>query len=200
MEHTIFKPVSICVQLVLIISVLLGALTAEARPRRQGRGGSCPMRVDCSRNNDVMKCMTCNAFREAGNQSMAGQIEVNRTVLARVNSGSYPNNICAVIYQRAQFSWTASPRTCTTPSAWKRAQDAVRGALKAGSNGILHFYANYVRPRWARTCRIEKIIGAHIFCNPTRTVSRYAKKYQRPRVAARRPNRPQNGGGAHATR
>jgi len=45
-----------------------------------------------------LECMTLNIYREANNQSMAGQIAVARVVLNRVQDRRYPGTTCDVIY------------------------------------------------------------------------------------------------------
>ncbi len=129
-----------------------------------------------------MKCLTCNAYREAGND--ASIVEVNRTVLARAESGKFPSSICAVIYQRAQFSWTVSPSTCTTPAAWNKAKKAAEEAVKKGSNKKLNFYANYIYPSWARNCSGKQRVGTHIFCNVGNANVANTRWRQEPAVVA----------------
>ena len=140
------------------------------------------MSVDCARTNDTMKCLTCNAFREAGND--ASIVEVNRTVIARAESGKFPTSLCSVVYQRSQFSWTTSPQTCTTQAAWAKARKAAEQALKKGSNKKMNFYANYIYPSWARNCGGKQKVGTHIFCNVGNANVANSKWRQEPAVVA----------------
>ena len=48
---------------------------------------------------DELYCMTLNIYREANNQSVAGQIAVARVVLNRVQDRRYPAAVCDVIYE-----------------------------------------------------------------------------------------------------
>ena len=48
---------------------------------------------------DELYCMTLNIYREAHNQSLAGQIAVARVVLNRVQDRRYPAKVCDVIYE-----------------------------------------------------------------------------------------------------
>jgi len=117
----------------------------------------------CGRTNDPMQCLTCNAYNEAGND--ASIVEVNRTVLARAESGAFPRKICDVIWQRRQFSWTHLGPKCIPRSHMNKVRRAVEEAVKKGSNKKLSFYANYIYPAWARNCSGKKQVGTHIFCN-----------------------------------
>jgi len=47
---------------------------------------------------EELECMTLNIYREANNQSMAGQIAVARVVINRVQDRRYPGSPCGVIY------------------------------------------------------------------------------------------------------
>ncbi|MGH1469487.1 MAG: cell wall hydrolase, partial [Bdellovibrionales bacterium] len=51
-------------------------------------------------------CMVCNCFFEARGQNFDEQVMVNRAVLSRVLSPAHPNNVCGVVHQKSQFSWT----------------------------------------------------------------------------------------------
>ncbi|MBX3022344.1 MAG: cell wall hydrolase [Bdellovibrionales bacterium] len=80
-------------------------------------------------------------------------IRVSRVVLTRAKSGLYPRNACSVIFQKAQFSWTANRRAaCVSDKSWTQAKKAAEVALQSGPSGKLYFHAAYVRPRWARFC------------------------------------------------
>ena len=48
---------------------------------------------------EELYCMTLNIYREAHNQSIAGQIAVARVVLNRVQDRRYPAQVCDVIYE-----------------------------------------------------------------------------------------------------
>lgn len=48
---------------------------------------------------DEVECMSLNIYREANNQSIAGQIAVARVVMNRVMDRRYPADTCSVIYE-----------------------------------------------------------------------------------------------------
>lgn len=112
-----------------------------------------------------LQCLSDTVYYEARNQPFEGQVAVAEVVLNRVKSPYYPNNICDVVYQPYQFSWTLynhekpelKPYTVATVAA-------IRATL--GSNrtmGSTHYHATYIQPKWAaveeKTIKIED----HIF-------------------------------------
>ncbi len=63
--------------------------------------------VSCSSNSGkAAECLVCNCANEAMGEDREGRININRTVLRRVQGVDYPNTICSVIWQKSQFSWT----------------------------------------------------------------------------------------------
>ena len=48
---------------------------------------------------EELECLALNIYREANNQSIAGQIAVGRVVMNRVLDRRYPADTCAVIYE-----------------------------------------------------------------------------------------------------
>lgn len=66
-----------------------------------------PSTFSCTgKNKNNMQCMVCNCFFEVRGQNFDEQVMVHRTVLSRVISPAHPNNVCGVVHQKSQFSWT----------------------------------------------------------------------------------------------
>jgi spore germination cell wall hydrolase CwlJ-like protein len=70
---------------------------------------------------DSIKCLSDNAFFEARGTSRLDMQAVTEVVINRSNSRKYPRNICKVIWQPKQFSWTNQ--------GYSKAQDKLRRAL-----------------------------------------------------------------------
>lgn len=133
-----------------------------------------------------LDCMAKNLYFEAGNQkSDKAMIAVGYTVINRVNSKQYPNNVCGVVYQgrktasgnyvrnKCQFSWVCDGKR-DVPSnkhverkAWVRAQRIALAVLtKKAKNPIgkaTMYHANYVSPYWASAFVKVAKIESHIF-------------------------------------
>ena len=80
------------------------------------------------------------------------------------------SQLCQVVFAPAQFSWTLSPiRTVWSQqqmvSAKQIAINLVQGVRvrSLDSQSILHYHANYVRPRWGNKNNIVAVAGPHIF-------------------------------------
>jgi spore germination cell wall hydrolase CwlJ-like protein len=122
------------------------------------------------------KCLANAIYFEARGESLRGQAAVAQVVLNRVRNPTYPSTICGVVYQnqhlknRCQFSFACDGKrdVITSPKIYKTAQD-IAMAVTAGKIFLpevassTHYYAQYVKPRWARSMEKMKKIGLHIF-------------------------------------
>jgi len=148
----------------------------RARPA-SGRGYTAP-KLDLTSMpavpTDPVECLTQAIYYEARNESEDGQAAVAEVVLNRADSGRYPGDICAVVYQRnsrtCQFTFTCDGSIGRYPvnmTAWARAERIAR-EVYAGKPTLLprssvNYHANYVRPRWSSRLERVRRIGAHIF-------------------------------------
>jgi len=122
------------------------------------------------------KCLAEAIYFEARGEPELGQAAVAQVVLNRVRAPSYPDTICDVVYQnkswrnRCQFSFACDGQADKVRSErhWRMAQriakDVTEGRIWLEDVGdSTHYYANYVRPRWARKMIKMDTIGAHLF-------------------------------------
>jgi len=132
-----------------------------------------------------IECLAMNAYFEARDEPVAGQIGVTQVVLNRVESNLFPNSVCEVVYQsvegrdgqplrnRCQFSWYCDGRS-DIPRNWKAytsiykvvsdvARDRASGEGNDITKGSLFYHADYVNPRWNRRMDKEVQLGRHIF-------------------------------------
>lgn len=132
-----------------------------------GRGRSY-LGQSCERDNDPYLCMMCNCMREAGDEPLEGKKLVGLVVKTRVQSAKWANDICGVIYEPHQFSWTmesrglrALPREMS--QSMRECEAATDATINAPGNGMDHYHADYVNPTWASTCQRVTKVGRHIF-------------------------------------
>lgn len=100
-------------------------------------------------------------YCEAGAESYEGQLAVGAVVINRVLSGSYPDTVVGVVYQKSQFTPASSGRLelalsadKATSSCYKAADEAMAGMSNVGS--CVYFRMN--------TPSISgKVIGCHVF-------------------------------------
>ena len=115
-------------------------------------------------------CLANAVYFEARGESLEGQLAVAEVVMNRARSGRYPTTWCAVVTQRAQFSFVRSgiiPAADRNSGAWRRAvaiaRIAQRGTTRMLAPNVLWYHANYVAPAWGRRLSRSSVIGAHIF-------------------------------------
>lgn len=115
-------------------------------------------------------CLASAIYYEARGESLEGQLAVAQVVLNRAGNSRWPRELCKVIYQRGQFSFTFDGRP-DVPAArnphWRRAEAvAVIAAAEAWgdiTDSALFFHAHYVKPHWRQTRQQTRQIGRHIF-------------------------------------
>lgn len=56
-----------------------------------------------------IKCLADTAYMEARGEGSRAMALVQDVVLNRVDDSRWPSSVCAVVYQRKQFSWTSKP-------------------------------------------------------------------------------------------
>lgn len=115
-----------------------------------------------------MNCLAGAVYFEAKGETLAGQLAVGRVIVARAESGRFPDSYCGVVYQPSQFSFVrghAMPTINRDSQAWRNAvaiaQIAEDGSWKSKAEGALFFHAAHVSPHWRRV-RVAQIDN-HIF-------------------------------------
>lgn len=118
------------------------------------------------------ECLARNVFFEAGIESHEGKIAVAQATLNRVQHPTrWKSDVCAVVYQKAQFSWTLQKKKRQekpTGELWVKTLKAVaaieNGVRIKGLETATFYHTDWIRqPKWA--CDSKKImqVGQHIF-------------------------------------
>jgi len=119
-------------------------------------------------------CLAMNMFYEARNESTLGQLMVAEVTLNRVESNRYPDNVCDVVWQRKQFSWTHDGKSDNPDrlsyldrQVWESIQDlawdVITGTADVPSTGATMYHADYVSPYWINGYNEVAVVGTHIF-------------------------------------
>ena len=116
-------------------------------------------------------CLAQNMYFESRGESQVGQEFVAWVTLNRVMDPEFPNDICSVVWQGSQFSWTHDGKsdTPTDPAAWAQAQAIAEETLLAygvdrdPTEGATYFHAHHVNPPWAQKFERVVRIDSHIF-------------------------------------
>lgn len=124
------------------------------------------------------ECLTRNIFFEAGVEDTLGKIAVAHVTLNRLQTGKWGNNICNVVYSKAQFSWTKVEKRAWIKLKgrnWEESKHVARKVLDFGYrvkplNKALFYHADYVDPYWRDRSKKVAQIGRHIFYTGTRKI------------------------------
>jgi spore germination cell wall hydrolase CwlJ-like protein len=116
-------------------------------------------------------CLAQNMYFESRGESQVGQEFVAWVTLNRVMDPKFPKDICSVVWQDQQFSWTHDGKsdTPTDPAAWAQAQAIAEETLLAYgvdrnlTEGATYFHAHHVNPPWAQKFERVVQIDGHIF-------------------------------------
>lgn len=135
----------------------------------------------------ILDCMQRNIYFEAGDQDMAGKEAVAQVVFKRIavtNTKTFPKDVCGVVYQRKQFSWTwlrshtPTLHNSLERTAWEESQEAalkaLRGQVELTTGDATHYYSKKAMknpPYWVTANnRFQYIttIGDHVFYRDTK--------------------------------
>jgi spore germination cell wall hydrolase CwlJ-like protein len=121
---------------------------------------------------DDLECLAMNIYHEARNESIKGQKAVAWVTINRVNDDRYPDEICEVVWQHKQFSWTMDGLDDVPKNrdAWNKSLRIAKLVIKEYENrvkdpteGAIMFHAHYVNPYWATEYAMVGNIDSHIF-------------------------------------
>lgn len=108
-------------------------------------------------------CLAKNVYHEARGEPYAGQLAVAYTTLNRVKHKAFSNTICAVVFEKGQFSWT-SDNNKTKQKVPKKYYQLARLAIskhKRVKFKALYFHNTSINPKWKHK-KLAKI-GNHVF-------------------------------------
>jgi len=123
---------------------------------------------------DRVTCLAQNMWFEARGSSVDDQLAVAHVVLNRVADARYPDDVCEVVWQPKQFSWTHDGHSDRIRFAnpidrrvWKElvqvSMAAMAGRLPDPTGGATHYHADYVNPAWAGRMDLLIRIDDHLY-------------------------------------
>lgn len=110
-----------------------------------------------------VSCLAKNIYHEARGEPYAGQLAVAYTTLNRVEHKAFSNTICAVVFEKGQFSWT-SDKNKVKQKVPKKYYQLARLAIskhKRAKFKALYFHNTSINPKWKHK-KLAKI-GNHVF-------------------------------------
>jgi len=120
-------------------------------------------------------CLALNIFFEGRGEDLMGKVAIAEVTMNRVESPKHPNNICAVVWDKKQFSWTHDGKhddptrfkAKVDRIAWRDsqliAQMVIDNEINLDVKGATHYHADYVEPYWAKHHTMLFKLGTHIF-------------------------------------
>ena len=128
---------------------------------------------------DPETCLALNIYHESRSEAPIGQMAVGLVTLNRVVDRGFPNEVCKVVWQHRQFSWTHDGKSDQPKEKlhWKKAQELAKrlyttyfefvddygGAMDYTDGAIFYYNPSLVDPVWRRDVHIIKTIGNHTF-------------------------------------
>lgn len=140
-----------------------------------------PQVITMSERERQLECLTKNIYFEAAHEPFEGKVAVAQVTMNRVNDHQFPNDVCAVVYEKnvfmsrvvCQFSWFCEPNHKTkaiNKEAYKESQAVAKKVLLEnfrlpGLENALFYHADYVHRSKLGKMSLEKNvkIGRHIF-------------------------------------
>ena len=122
-----------------------------------------------------LDCLTEAVYYEAASEPAQGQRAVAQVVLNRVRHPSFPNSVCAVVYQGSerrtgcQFTFTCDGSLRRPPARglWSQArqvaESALSGRVESSVGMATHYHTDWVFPYWAANLKKITKVGTHIF-------------------------------------
>lgn len=115
-----------------------------------------------------INCLAKNIYFEARGETSTGMAAVGQVTRNRVNSGSYPDSYCRVIYQKDQFSWTRhKPKVDYSDKSWQQAKVIAAYTYYVGwpydlVENATHFHSGK-SAEWTKKLHKVKSLGNHKF-------------------------------------
>lgn len=128
------------------------------------------------------QCLIANIWFESRGESEKGMQAVAAVTHNRVDSKIYPDTICAVVFQKKQFSWVHQKSYDAILDilqgnlvefnkkdkqryqlAVKIAQRNRKHFLAVLPKSVLHYHSAKVKPEWSKRKRMHARIGSHLF-------------------------------------
>jgi spore germination cell wall hydrolase CwlJ-like protein len=117
------------------------------------------------------ECLAKNVYHEAGVEPLAGKIAVAQVTLNRTKSDRWSSDVCKVVMQKAQFSWTLQKKKLAEKPKGKLWEDSVKAVEKfeqgvrvAGVEKAHFYHTDYIKtPKWADKSQKVAVVGQHIF-------------------------------------
>ena len=119
-------------------------------------------------------CLATAIFFEARGEPLEGKLAVAQVVLNRVESPRWENDICGVVFEGSQFSFTHDGKSDNiyryknvlekraATRAVEIAEAVLSGEVSLGVTST-HYHTIHINPYWTEVYELDGRIGNHIF-------------------------------------
>lgn len=122
----------------------------------------------------AMMCLAIAVFFEARNQEIDGMYAVAQVIENRVESEKFPDDVCEVVFQEKQFSFTHDGKSDNPVKydshydriMWDVSKEVAKDVLREDPflfETSTHYHATYVKPKWASKLTLDGKVNDHIF-------------------------------------
>jgi spore germination cell wall hydrolase CwlJ-like protein len=116
-------------------------------------------------------CLAKNIYFESRGESTLGKVAVAFVVLNRVKQSEWPSDICRVIFQENQFSWTSTDYLNeeidleAMTDSWLVASAVLspESAINDPTYGATYFHSHHTRPEFLKNKILTRVIEGHKF-------------------------------------
>lgn len=169
-------------ELIVAVMLFLVSGTHHAPPIQEGATDQTANKVtDSKREFNItkreIKCIEKNLWHESRGETIYGMMAVAKTTLNRARMEGWPPDVCKVVYQPKQFSWTSKSKknqqiklkNSIDRQSYSLVQLATQLSITAEMmqidfmNGATYYHTTSVNPAWGRKMEVVGIIGDHIF-------------------------------------
>lgn len=124
-----------------------------------------------------ISCLEANVWHESRGEGLLGMMAVAKTTLNRARSEGWPPDVCKVVHQARQYSWTSLPKrkqkiklkNSIDRQSYSLVQLATQLAISSDyvgydyMQGADHYHATSVNPSWNKKMEVVMVIGNHKF-------------------------------------
>lgn len=115
-------------------------------------------------------CLAMNIYFEARSEDLMGQMAVAEVTLNRVKDKRWPDDVCGVVWQNKQFSWTHDGKSdkmyhhTSRRTAEGLARLYLSGEIESFlTDGSTHYHTVDIQPYWSGSLQKTTEIGDHVF-------------------------------------
>lgn len=135
-----------------------------------------PIKEDIVSQQKQFDCLTANVWNESRGETEKGMLFVAKTTLNRAHSERFPHDICKVVFQKSQFSWTNNKKNIKIKPKNVIEEKTFKKIVLLSSVAVLldkvgydftgnskYYHTLKVKPVWRKKLKKTYVVGNHVF-------------------------------------